>query len=43
MMKVKIKLQGFYIGETTMSFEEITKAEKAGFIIIRLETDKKAA
>lgn len=41
MSKVRIKLQGLYIGEAIMTFEEIAKAERAGFIIIRLETDKK--
>lgn len=41
MNKVKIKLQGLYIGETVMTFEEIAKAEKEGFTVIRLDADKR--
>ena len=41
MNKVKIKLQGLYIGEAVMTFEEIAKAEKEGFTVIRLDVDKR--
>lgn len=34
-MVVIIKLEGTYIGETTMNIEEIKRAEASGFTIIR--------
>lgn len=34
-MAVIIKLNGEYIGETTMSQSEISNAEKEGFTILR--------
>ena len=34
-MSVIIKLNGDYIGETTMSVSEMRKAENAGFTILR--------
>lgn len=34
-MVVIIKLNGLYIGETTMSVNEIHNAENAGFTILR--------
>lgn len=36
-MSVIIKLNGVTIGATTMTTEEIRKAEKAGFTILRKE------
>lgn len=39
-MAVIIKLNGIYIGETTMSVSEIRKAEKEGFTILRNEKEK---
>ena len=33
-MSVIIKLNGIYIGETTMTLSEILKAENAGFTIL---------
>ena len=34
-MSVIIKLNGIYIGETTMTTSEIRKVENAGFTILR--------
>ena len=34
-MQVVIKLNGFYIGSTTMTQNEIRNAENAGFTILR--------
>ena len=39
-MAVIIKLNGIYIGETTMSISEIRKAENAGFTILRNGKEK---
>ena len=39
-MAVIIKLNGDYIGETTMSQNEIKNAENAGFTILRNGKDK---
>lgn len=36
-MAVIIKLNGLYIGETTMNTPEIRKAEKEGFTIVKKE------
>ena len=36
-MAVIIKLNGMYIGATTMSQSEIKKAENAGFTVLRKE------
>ena len=36
-MEVIIKLNGLYIGVTTMTVSEIRKAENAGFTILRKE------
>lgn len=40
-MSVIIKLNGYYIGETTMTTEEIRKAEDAGFTILRNRKENK--
>ena len=39
-MAVIIKLNGEYIGETTMSQSEISDAENAGFTILRNGKEK---
>lgn len=39
-MKVTIKLNGDYIGETTMTPSEIKNAENAGFTILRNGKEK---
>ena len=39
-MAVIIKLNGIYIGSTTMSASEIRKAEHAGFTILRNRNGK---
>ena len=39
-MSVIIKLNGIYIGETTMTTNEINKAEKEGFTILRSIKEK---
>ena len=39
-MAVIIKLNGIYIGETTMSISEIRNAENAGFTILRNGKEK---
>ena len=39
-MAVSIKLNGIYIGETTMTTNEIHKAEKEGFTILRNGKEK---
>ena len=39
-MAVVIKLNGNYIGETTMSQSEISDAENAGFTILRNGKEK---
>lgn len=39
-MAVIIKLNGFYIGETTMTPSEIRNAENAGFTVLRNGKEK---
>lgn len=39
-MSVIIKLNGFYIGETTMTPSEIRNAENAGFTVLRNGKEK---
>ena len=39
-MAVIIKLNGIYIGETTMTTSEIRNAENAGFTILRNRKEK---
>ena len=39
-MSVIIKLNGIYIGETTMTISEIRNAENAGFTILRNGKEK---
>ena len=39
-MAVVIKLNGIYIGATTMTSSEIRKAENAGFTILRNGKEK---
>lgn len=40
-MAVIIKLNGIYIGSTTMTTSEIRKAENAGFTILRNRKENK--
>ena len=40
-MSVIIKLNGYYIGETTMTPIEIRKAENAGFTVLRKRKENK--